>query len=340
MGKWAFISLTQTGLEKCVEVRDKLNVSGDILTIDKRKKNFVDGVFNSFTNLMAHAFQQYSVLVCVMAAGIVVRTMAHLLESKLTDPAVLVMDEKGEFCISLLSGHIGKANDYAREIERQTGARAVITTASDVSGKIAVDTLAQQLNCEIDNMTKAKDITAMIVNNEKVMINQAVTGLPENVVVDQIENQDQYNGLIIVSSNRLRGEQLTKPHVQLIPKNVIVGVGCRRGVEKERILNAINKALKQFNRNRVAVKLIATVDIKKDEKGIFEAATDLGIGVEIISREEIRKVEDQFNGSSFVKETIGVSCVAEPCGYIASNGGKQLCERMKDNGVAVSLWEE
>ena len=121
-------------------------------------------------DLMADLFPAHDSLIAIMASGIVVRSIAPVLRSKASDPAVLVIDEAGDFVISLLSGHLGRANDDARQIAALLGAQAVITTASDVTHSLAVDTLAMQLDCAIDDLHAAKCVTAEIVNGSPVAV--------------------------------------------------------------------------------------------------------------------------------------------------------------------------
>lgn len=338
MIEWALIALTKDGLQYCQILQEQLAVPCDILTIEKRETEFTDHSFKRFADMMKSAFGNYRVLVCVMATGIVVRSIASLLTSKQTDPAVLVMDQNGRFCISLLSGHIGQANQYAQYVAKKTGALAVITTASDNLGKIAVDTLAQQLKCLIVNFEDAKEITAMIINNEPVMINIHQPNLPENMNVDTVEHQHDYHGAVLVSNRTEISIQI--PFVQLIPKNIIIGIGCRRGMDYQSILTAIRTTLKRHKISEEAIQKLSTIDLKHDEQGILEASSFLQVPLQVVDREEIKPIEKQFECSEFVQKTIGVGCVAEPCGFLASNKGAKICGKTKLNGITISIWEE
>ena len=338
MTEWALIALTKEGLQTCQRLQKALELPCDILTIEKRKTQFTTQLFAKFADLMAYAFTHYRVMVCVMASGIVVRALTPLLVSKQSDPAVLVMDQKGHYCISLLSGHIGQANQYAHYVAEKSGAEAIITTASDNLGKAAVDTLAQRHNYAIADFDSAKEITAMILNNLAVMITAQLADLPENVTFDTLEHQKQYDGAIVVSSRNDIAMEI--PFVQLIPKNIVVGIGCRRGTEQQVILNAIQEMMTNCDFNEKAIQKLATVDIKQDEKGILDTARTLQVPVQIIDREAIKPIEDQFTCSDFVRKTIGVGCVAEPCGFLASKGGRKICGKTILNGITISLWEE
>jgi cobalt-precorrin 5A hydrolase len=251
------------------------------------------------------------------------------------------MDEKGKFIISLLSGHLGKANEATQLLARKTGATPVITTASDVLETIAVDTLATRLNCEIDSFENAKNITSLIVNDEKVGIISKIKikfPLPENIIPIDDENREDIKGIIFVDNFIRRS---FKTMVRLIPKNIIIGIGCRQDIEKEKIIEAIENALESLNLHRKAIKHFATVDIKKDEKGLQETVIHYDRELKIIPREEIKEVEHMFEGSEFVKNTTGVSSVCEPSAYLSSErDGKFLMKKTKFKGVTLSVWEE
>lgn len=342
---WAFISLTLKGLERCQTLRTALGVDGDILCLAKRASGREDRVFESFQQMMACAFSEYEVLVCLMASGIVVRALAPLMVSKTSDPAVLVMDERGRFCISLLSGHLGHANDCARLVEEKTGAVAVITTASDVSGSLAVDTLAMKLGLSIDDMVQAKDVTAALVNGEKVRINQELANLPDNAQFGPLTELNAYTAMILIdpfetgiSLSQIAEFRKHIPCVCLYSPRTVIGLGCRKGVNKEKILKVIGVNCEYCGLPRESVKRVVTVDVKQDEAGIINAAKELGAELLIIGREDIAQVESMFPGSEFVKETIGVRAVAEPCGYLGSDKGVQICGRKKLDGVTVSIW--
>jgi cobalt-precorrin 5A hydrolase len=107
-------------------------------------------------------------LVFVSATGIAVRSIAPFIKSKKSDPAVAVVDESGHFSISLLSGHIGGANDLAQLIAEKIGAQAVVTTATDVNGKIAIDVTAKKNGLFITSMPMAKEVSASVLSGERI----------------------------------------------------------------------------------------------------------------------------------------------------------------------------
>lgn len=322
--KLAIWSVTRGAGRVAKKIGDKLE--GDIYTL---KKFEVEGTIQmeNFTEELERKFNSYDGHIFIMATGIVIRKIAPLIKSKDIDPAVLVVDEGENFVISLLSGHIGGANELAYKVAQTCSLLPIITTSSDVTGKIAIDTLAQKLNCEMESLTKAKELTSLIVDNKKVDIL-----LPQNVKVGESKNS---SGVVVVSNKK------NIDIMRLYPKNLIIGMGCRRGTSKKELAEALDEVMTKHNLAYESIKKIATVDIKADEVGMIELAKDFNRELEIISREDIKKVEARFVGSEFVKKQIGVTCVSEPCALLASNGdGKFLEQKYIHSGITISIYEE
>jgi len=290
-------------------------------------------------DVMAAQFNKFDCHLFIMATGIVVRLVAPLIKHKSQDPAVLVADEKGQFVISLLSGHLGRANENCKYIADLIDAKPVITTASDVQGKMAVDSLAMKVKGELIDFDRATNITALIVENKEIGIVSDITvnvDLPDKMtVVSKAEGKDGY----IYISNR-PCKDMEEPYAYIRLPNVVLGVGCRRGKPKAELLKAINDVLESLNIPIKCIRKIGTVDVKADEVGLIELADELKVPLEIWSRDKISEIESNFQGSDFVKEQIGVSAVAEPVGYLASNKGNKLAGKIKKDGITISVWEE
>ena len=122
----------------------------------------------NFKENLRAGFGKYDSLVCIMATGIVVRILAPLIVHKTSDPAVVVLDQKGKHAISLLSGHLGGANDLAREMAAISGGEAVITTATDVAGELSFDTFAKKYDMAIENIGQLKHISGALLAGKKV----------------------------------------------------------------------------------------------------------------------------------------------------------------------------
>lgn len=320
--KLAVITVTEKGVRNGLKIKEKINC--DVFTISKFMKEKTLLIENGLQNFFEKNLLKYDTFLFITAAGIAVRTIAPFIKSKDRDPAVLTMDEEGNFIISLLSGHLGGANEAAKILGEITGALPVISTASDVSGKIAVDTIAVKINGKLESLESAKKVTSLIVAGKEVCIK-----VPENM-----ENENP-EGVILISNRK--NIEIAK----IIPQNIVVGIGCKKNKEAEKIINAVKDSFEKLNLCEESIRIFATADIKENEAGIIGTAEYFGKELKIISREEIQKIENNFETSQFVKKSIGVGAVSAPCAFIAGKGkGKFLAEKLKYDGITISIFEE
>ena len=169
--------------------------------------------------------------------------------------------------------------------------------------------------------------TALIVNGEKVKLI-----LPENIT----QKDENVSGAIVVSNRK--NIEISK----IIPRNIIIGIGCKRNTDKAEIIHAVNDALSRYNLESDSVKKGASAWLKEDEKGLLEAFHELGKELVFFSKEEILELEGKIHKESeFVKAQTGVSAVSEPCAYLASekNGGF-IARKLVYNGITISIYEE
>lgn len=291
---------------------------------------------------VASIFSRYDALVFVMALGIVVRVISSHIKSKKTDPAVVVLDEKGNYVISLLSGHLGGANALATLIGERVGATPIITTATEVHNKPSVEGIAERLDLSIENYQSAKMVNSAIVNDKRVGIasSNRTIELPENVAYVGLKelNEKDFDALVLITNKQLN---VKISHVFLRPKNLIAGVGSKKGIGKENVLNAINCAFNQAGLSLGSLKTLATPDFKVKEKGIIEASQELGVPLTSIDMNDIRRVEGDFEASRYVRERVGVGAVSEPCAVLgAVSNARLLQKKIKLKGVTVAIAEE
>lgn len=291
---------------------------------------------------MKDLVEEYDGLVFISATAIAIRFINPYIIDKSLDPAVVVVDDMGSFSISLLSGHLGGSNQLANWLAKLIGARPVITTATDNRGIEAIDLFAQARQYHMENIRDVGYITAMMVNGEKIGFYTEMDHVIkyDNLVqLDRLENIDpSIKGLILVSSSKTLGQDIPLPKCRLIPKNINIGLGCRRGIKDENIIGAIKKALDKENLSVKGLKALGTVEIKKDEEGIIKASEYFKLGLKIFSLEEIEKIEDRFEKSQFVKDTIGVYSVSEPVAYLL--GGQLITSKERYQGITISISKE
>ncbi|MBI5234425.1 MAG: hypothetical protein HY880_08735, partial [Deltaproteobacteria bacterium] len=159
----AIFALTQRGL--ALARRLKRSSGGTTIHAPQGLKN------GKLKDKVRAAFKDSNGIVFVSAVGIAVRIIAPLLRSKATDPAIVVMDETGRFAISLVSGHLGGANELTKKLARIAGARPVITTATDLYSLPSIEAIAKKFNLAIEDMKRIKHVNSAIINNKKVFVN-------------------------------------------------------------------------------------------------------------------------------------------------------------------------
>jgi cobalt-precorrin 5A hydrolase len=344
--KTAVVSLTLRGAELALKIgyQMKADIYVKNQVIEKYVMSdrlfLVHPVTTEFSTLIEKLFNSYDALVFVMACGIVVRSIAPYIKDKVNDPAVLVVDEKGQHVISLLSGHIGGANKLAKEVARLTGGVPVITTATDVNNVIAFDVFAVENGCIIENIKDLKYISSELVNGGEVgfYTDCTISGtLPENVIKEQLPGSCKYG---VVLSNVLNIPYKAEKILIIRPKNLILGIGCRKGTSTEAIENAVEHFLNKNNKSLLSIKYLASIDLKKEEKGIVEFCKRTGIEFRTFSAEVIKSIEDRFTASTFVKKSVGVGSVSEACAVMGGNNAKLICPKTVYKGITLALAEE
>jgi cobalt-precorrin 5A hydrolase len=339
--KLAVIALTNSGADLGYRLEEEL-ADVDLYLPTKVEPSASAIEFkSSLSDLVEDLFADYEGLIFIMAVGIVVRILAPYIEDKRRDPAVVTIDDTGANVISTLSGHIGGANDLTAKLAALIGANPVITTATDCHNKLAFDLLAQQLDAQIMPFSNLKLANAAVVNNQQVDIFTDLEldlDLAANInLLSRSELGSREGFPVVISNQRV---ELSGNHLQLVPRNIVVGIGCRRGVSSQQIKAAILFALDQLNLKQASIKSVATIDLKEDETGILEVVTEWKVPLDIISREQIRNCEFEYTSSEFVEEQIGVGGVCEPAALLSSRGGELLLEKTSKNKVTVALVEE
>lgn len=333
--KIACLSFTDKGKD----LADRLQLfKTDKYQIKHYSNREIDGGIKTILESLWHHFDG---IIFVSATGIAVRMIAPFIKDKTLDPAVVVIDDLGKFSISLLSGHIGGANSLALDMASIIGAKAVITTATDNRGIESIDIFAESNDYNIEDIKSVTKIVSMMVNDEKVGLytedDRIITYKNISLVRDLKDIDPKIKGMIVVSSQK-EMPALDIPHTILRPKNINIGIGCRRGVEASRIIDAIEEKLDQLNLSKNSIRAIGTVEVKKDEKGIIESAKHFKSPLEIFTIDQIKEVEENFSKSQFVKDTIGVYSVAEPVAFLL--GGEIVSGKSKHDGITISISKE
>jgi cobalt-precorrin 5A hydrolase len=301
--------------------------------------------------ILPRLFETYRGIILIISLGAVVRMIAPILKDKKTDPGVLVMDDRAEHVISVLSGHLGGANELTREVARIMGARPVITTASDVQQTIPVDLFGRSFGWEIESFERATPVSAAVVNEERIAVVQE-TGephwwtfdkpLPEHIqVYRNAENalQAEFNAALVVTDRLLTVEEeqvFLGNGVLYRPKSLVLGVGCNRGTSAEEIEQVMKQALTDLKLSIRSVRNVATIDLKKDEEGLLQVCEKYGWELVTYTPDELNTVTLK-NPSDTVYKYTGAYGVSEPAALLSSGAKEWLLEKRKDGNVTVSV---
>lgn len=338
----AIICISKNGLNIAKKILNNFN--GDLYCLDK----YADEKclkFNSVPDITKKIFGEYEALVYIMATGIVVRSIAKVLNNKFKDPAVVVIDDGSNFVVSLLSGHYGGANELTHKISKILNATAVVTTATDVYDKFAIDVYMKKYNMMVNNFKLLKDFSVGVINGNflKVYIEKEleefdfvkeITERLSNATFEYISGE--YDLSITFKDN-------TRSKLILYPKVLHVGLGFTSKVSHEELFNELIRIFKKNNLSMNSIKTISSIDrkVKSESFKQLNAHMTKNYSLEVLSYkvEDIKLIENMFPISDFVKKTIGVGAVARPCGYLSSNKGKELVYE-KSSGITISVFLE
>ena len=352
-----------------------LTKNGIQLALNISRKSDADFFINpkNFKKNVRYAFKKYDSLVFIMATGIVVRTIAPLLKNKAEDPAVVILDEKGKYVISLLSGHLGGANNLAKEIAKMVGAEPVITTATDVNNLPCIEDIAEKFNLAVEDFKKIKVVNSAIVNgrlvafvDEDVKRREAIKGfigsrsqgfkfyksaaqalknkidalvlitnkwqdVPSPTPLHRGEGRQNKFPLPYGERDRVRGWMILRP------KNLVVGIGCDRGVSAKEVESAYVEVLKKWDVSPLSVRNLASIDVKKNETGLLRFAKKYNLPVYFYSKNELANMPLPSGFSKFVMGKVGVGGVCEPAALKSAGTKRIWIKKQKLGRVTIAV---
>ena len=310
--------------------------------------------FASLSALLHAQFGNFRQHIFIAATGIVVRCLAPLLAHKTVDPAVVVLDHKGEFVISLLAGHLGGANTLARRVAALTGGRAVITTATDTEGLPAVDLLAARAGLHIHNPEGIRVINAALLAGKHIALHDAEGWLWPGLtpaeqehfqVLNAAQNLEDLADLTGLAAPypplpllRVTWQAFTPPEncLGLIPPALCLGVGCRKGAAAREILDLVHAVCADNGLALAAIACLASADIKAAEPGLLEAAKVLGVPLRTFSAAELAAYPPQ-RISPKAASALGLPGVCEPAARCAARGGPLLVGKQTLGRVTLAV---
>ncbi|KYZ76715.1 cobalamin biosynthesis protein CbiG [Anaerosporomusa subterranea] len=348
--KLAIISVTNKGALLAERLARQLAVPADVYAKSGRNPLNTEKEFASLSSLLDTIFSKYEGFIFVMATGIVVRVIAAHVRDKRFDPAVVVVDEGGQHAISLLSGHIGGANDLTRLVAAVAGATPVITTATDVASLPAADVLAVKLGLVIEPFACMKAINAAIVNGDPVTFYIDMSLANADTYIQQAEKLDvtlqrlnesalfEQSAAVLITDKQM---VVASSQLFLRPKTLAVGIGCRKGTTREEIVTAITDACQKIGRSINSIAIIASTVVKQNEAGLLAAIKEFAVPHHFFANEHLEQcaIENSLDSSNFVKETIGVGNVCEAAALLAGQTKKLLLPKTKYPKVAIAVAE-
>lgn len=366
--KYAVITVTEHGSQlaeklqsafKSNNIDNKLNILDIYVKKERHTLNTANPTvsnvyeFDRLKDLIADIFYQYQALIFFTSTGIAVRMIAPYIVHKAKDPAIIVLDEQAHFAISLLSGHLGGANELTQKIATILHAQPVITTATDTNNIIAPDAIATKLGLVPYPLTHIKKINSALVQGKTVKYyieanwnkadfyqeKLAQFGFTATKISGKKLNRS-YTPCVFVSPKR----RLMTNILVLSPRRLIAGIGCRRNTSVQLIDSAIQNALQMVDseyKNLPIAKIVSTV-VKSDEQGLLEWAQKHNIIPQFYDNEIMRKMIDKYHivESAFVKQQIGIGNVCEAAILSYNEKAKIILPKTKFEKATVSLaWE-
>jgi cobalt-precorrin 5A hydrolase len=319
---------------------------GSRLFAGRRAGDFcVKDRFERLGDALPQHFNHYEGHVFIMAAGIVVRALAPLLRHKTEDPAVVVLDECGRHAVSLVSGHLGGANELARRIGACIGARPVITTATDLRNVPAIDLVARERGLIIENPEAIRHVSMALLEGHTVALHDPqghlAGALPPEGFWSAADSAVPVGGVrgmdgpgVWVDDIRI---DLPEEILVLRPASLIVGVGCNRNTPPDEILDLLNRVLDDHRLAAASIAGLASIDLKADEKGILALAQTLSCRLMLYSRDQLAAVRDIPSPSKVVQKHVGVKSVCEAAALLASENGNLVAPKRVSPNATIAI---
>ncbi|AXH12424.1 cobalt-precorrin 5A hydrolase [Halarcobacter bivalviorum] len=312
--KIALVSINQPSLDSASRLVDYLK---DYEVVIYGKKDLEHSLNNFKTyekidTVLEDGWKKYDAIICILAMGIVVRKIAPLLESKATDPAIIVMSMDLTKIIPLLSGHIGGANELSEIIaSRLPNCMNFVSTATDQTNTFAFDMFAKKNSFEIENLKCLAKISNSLLNKKEVEVKTYESIFETISNKTNLKRVDESSNELCVNITPFSDENLT-----LKPK-VYLGIGCNRGTSFEDIEEAFFWFLKKYALKKEQIENIASFEAKADEKGLLEFAKKYSFDIKFYNEKEINSLEKEFSPSQATK-FFGLKGVAEPSSILIS----------------------
>ncbi len=335
--KTAIWALTPQAMKPALLLAEKIS-GADLLVSEKAGPAAIPCIrFGRLADAVAEAFSRYDAHIFIMSAGIAVRMIAPHIRHKTADPAVVVMDELGLHAISLISGHIGGANRLAQDVAAITGARPVITTATDINHVPAIDVIAVEKNLFIENPAAIKSVSMALLTGQKIRVHDPFhlldDAIPSHMRLYSEDLPENAPGVFVDDRVADAGPET----LVLRPRTLAVGMGCNRGTDADEMHELLRDTFEKSGLSVRSIRQIASVDLKKDEVGLIALAGRLNLPLRFFDRETLDSVTTIENPSAMVKKHIGIRSVCEAAAILAAGNGKLVVPKRNTRNVTIAV---
>ncbi len=341
--KLALISITRAGTELARRLVEPMQAIHYVPQKFAREHEiaYTDSVMDVARRLWA----QHRAIIFIAPVSIAVRAVGPLAQDKHSDPAIVALDEQGKFVVSVLSGHVGGANELARVIAALTNGQAVVTTASDTQELAALDLIAQEAGWVCEAGSALTRVMGALVNGEMVQV-YVEAGCDDSPLrradlpgLEWVDDFEKLNGApAIVLSDRIALALDRAASVVFHPSSLALGIGCRKGVACETIERAARGALTEAGLSFDSINCLATVRLKAEEPGLLGFAEKFNLPLRIYDEDEINALAARVTLSpSAAQEKFDLPGVSEPCALLAANATTLLATKHAEDGVTVAV---
>ncbi len=337
----AIYALTSAGAS--VARRLAAALPGSSLFLPARLARGDEQTFSRLAEALGKNFRSFPAHVAVAASGIVVRAIAPLLVHKAEDPAVVVVDQRGLFAVSLVSGHLGGANDLARRAAAILGGQPVITTGSDVEGLPSLELEASRAGLRWDSLDALSRVASALLEGEPVEVHD-----PQGWLLPGLDRR--WPG-IFLARQELPGALEAGPPLVLVthrtldprpgwlllrPSCLCLGLGCNRGTTAEEMHELLERVFSERGLTGTAIFCLASVEAKRDEPGLIELSRRLGADLIFYPSDRLETVAVP-NPSSLVQQHMGTRSVCEAAAILAARGGPLIVGKSKSTNATLAV---
>ena len=294
-------------------------------------------VFQKLSKEILCQFNKFSGHVFIFSTGIAVRIIAPLLNSKIIDPAVVVVDDNGTHAISLISGHLGGANTLSKKIAHIICGTPVITTATDTNNLPAIDLIAKDNGLYIETPQNIKLINMAFLMGKPVSLFDPLGFVKNNPHKNFFSNKNSLDNSSEEIFCSFETKNVSRETLILRPPVLSVGIGCNRGTSCKELKQFLFMILKKENLSINSIYKFATVDIKRDETGLLDLSKEMKIPIVFFDKKQLNSVKTIVTPSLMVEKHLGIKSVCEAAAILSANNGKLIVPKNKNKDVTLAV---